>query len=206
MKKLLFVAALMTFFATLAFVGCEKEVMPNSSTEEALSRRGGRNNGGSVVVPSTSSQDSLFNACGMAHDSVNTGGIIYPTIQLPNLRSRHETRYSYSNSGVPYAYDLVIIEWDNPIALSGSRAPVLSLLVSPCPNQPCTYTNGLLCSQVICCIDGTNRTAIYVAPGTTSFYPNPALYTAYISIFDPNTGCTYVSQRFTYEPNKILPQ
>jgi hypothetical protein len=215
MKNFLLALGFFTALSTAILVACEKsELTPtvNQTSEPMMMARRGNGNGGgggnggttTPATTSTSAQDSILNACGMSRDSVNAGGFIYPTIQLTNLRSRHETRYSYSSSGTPYAYDIVIIEWDNPVVLPNGATPQYSLLVSPCPTQiSCGYTNGLLCTQVAYGIT-TNR--IIVTPGMVGFYPNPSTYTAFIGIFANPTQCNYVSQQFTFEPNRILPQ
>lgn len=197
MKKLLLWILLIGGISSIALVSCEKE--QDIAADKEARKGGNRNN---VGIPGIVSQDSLLTACGATRDSVNAGGFIFQTVQLNNLRSRHETRYSFSSTGQQYAYDIVIIEWDSTVVLPNNAVPAYSLLVSPCvTTTSCGYINGLQCAQVIYGVVGNK---IYVYPGMVGFYPNPVSYTAYIGIFATPTQCNYVSQRFTFEPPHIL--
>lgn len=197
MKKLLLDAALISIFAALVFVGCEKEVLTTSPTE-AVSKKGGRGNTSGSGTTATNN-DSLLNACGIV---LADTGQSYPTVQLTNLRYRKQTGYSFdpATGGYTYPYDILIIEFDNAV-IAGKTVNCYMLFADQCQSRVvCNRMNGLAVSQVTTC---TNTNRIILPIGTSWLNPNVASYTGYIYV-GTTDGCSALSQRFTFEPPRIL--
>jgi hypothetical protein len=178
-------------------VSCEKDT-PQTSVTQPLGKKGGRGNntGGSG---STIDRDSLLAACGIV---LADTGQSYPTVQLNNLRWRKQTGYSYDQStgGYTYPYDILIIEFDSA-SIPGKVANCYMLFADHCQTRVvCNRMNGLAVSQVTTC-NGTTR--IFLPIGVSWLNPYEPLYTGYIYV-GTEGGCIYLSQRFTFEPPRIL--
>lgn len=196
MKKLFFIATLSIGLLTIPFVGCEKETL--DSTPEASMRKGGRNNTGGSTTP-VSPSDSILNACGIV---LSDTGQSYPTVQLTNLRYRKQTGYSFdpATGGYTYPYDILIIEFDNAV-IAGKTVNCYMLFADQCQTRVvCSRMNGLAVSQVTTC---NNINRIILPIGTSWLNPNVAMYTGYIYV-GTTDGCSALSQRFTFEPPRIL--
>lgn len=195
MKKVFFIAILLTGLMSLTFVGCEKE--SSTPTAEATFKKGGRNNTGGSG--DTTNRDSLLNACNIV---LADTGQSYPTVQLTNLRWRKQTGYSYDQStgGYTYPYDILIIEFDAPV-IAGKTVNCYMLFADQCQSRVvCNRMNGLAVSQVTTC----NPTTRFFLPiGNTWLNPYVQTYTGYIYVGTVG-GCIYLSQRFTFEPPRIL--
>lgn len=200
MKKLLLLIGAICFVSIGTFIACDKADDPNSSlspTTQALSKKGGKNNTGGGG--STIDRDSLLTACGIV---LADTGQSYPTVQLTNLRWRKQTGYSYDQStgGYTYPYDILIIEFDAPV-IAGKVVNCYMLFADQCQTRVvCNRMNGLAVSQVTTC-NGTTR--IILPIGLSWLNPNTPSYTGYIYV-GTEGGCIYLSQRFTFEPPRIL--
>lgn len=197
MKKVFFIAVLFTGLMSLTFVGCEKDSTGPNQITEATFKKGGRNNTGGSG--DTTNRDSLLNACNIV---LADTGQSYPTVQLTNLRWRKQTGYSYDQAtgGYTYPYDILIIEFDNAV-IAGKTVNCYMLFADQCQTRVvCNRMNGLAVSQVTTC-NTTNR--IILPIGISWLNPNVPSYTGYIYVGTVG-GCIYLSQRFTFEPPRIL--
>lgn len=201
MKKFLLLIGILSFISIGTFIACDKADDPNSSlspSAQILSRKGGKSNTGGTTTP-TSPGDSLLNACGIV---LSDTGQSYPTVQLTNLRYRKQTGYSFdpATGGYTYPYDILIIEFDAAI-IAGKTVNCYMLFADQCQGRVvCNRMNGLAVSQVTTC-NNTNR--IILPIGTSWLNPNVQTYTGYIYVGTVD-GCSYLSQRFTFEPPRIL--
>lgn len=182
----------------ITVVACDKKedatIQPSSIF---LSKKGGKNNTGGSG--DTTNRDSLLNACGII---LADTGQSYPTVQLTNLRWRKQTGYSYDQAtgGYTYPYDILIIEFDNAV-IAGKVVNCYMLFADQCQTRNvCNRMNGLAVSQVTTC-NNTNR--IFLPIGTSWLNPYTPSYTGYIYV-GTEGGCIYLSQRFTFEPPRIL--
>lgn len=203
MKKFLSLIGILSFISIGTFIACDKADDPNSSlsTTEILARKGGNGNGkgGSTGGGSTTSNDSLLNACGIV---LADTGQSYPTVQLTNLRWRKQTGYSFdpATGGYTYPYDILIIEFDNAV-VAGKTVNCYMLFADQCQGRVvCNRMNGLEVSQVITC-SSVNRFIIPI--GISWLNPNVQTYTGYVYV-GTTDGCIRLSQRFTFEPPRIL--
>ena len=199
MKKLLLFVGILSFISIGTFIACDKADDPSSSVQssEMLSKKGGRNNTGGSG--STINRDSLLAACGIV---LADTGQSYPTVQLTNLRWRKQTGYSYDQStgGYTYPYDILIVEFDSAI-IPGKTVNCYMLFADQCQTRVvCNRMNGLAVSQVTTC---TNTNRIILPIGISWLNPNTPSYTGYIYV-GTEGGCIYLSQRFTFEPPRIL--
>lgn len=196
MKKIFAALVLIALSLTATFMACEKDVVTPSS--EPLARRGGRNNTGGSTTPVVNN-DSILNACGIV---LADTGQSYPTVQLTNIRWRKQTGYSFdpATGGYTYPYDILTIEFDNAI-IAGKTVSCYMLFADQCQGRVvCNKMNGLAVSQVTTC---TNTNRITLPIGTSWLNPYVASYTGYIYI-GTTDGCSALSQRFTFEPPRIL--
>lgn len=196
MKKVFGAILFLSIALTGTFIACEKsEVQP---TPTALSKKGGRNNTGGSTTP-VSPGDSILNACGIV---LSDTGQSYPSVQLANLRYRKQTAYSFdpATGGYTYPYEVLIIEFDNAV-IAGKTVNCYMLFADQCQTRVvCSRMNGLAVSQVTTC---TNTNRIILPIGTSWLNPNVASYTGYIYV-GTTDGCSALSQRFTFEPPRIL--
>lgn len=204
MKKLLLFVGILSFISIGTFIACDKADDPSSSVQssEALTRKGGNGKGpnsGGGTGGTVTNNDSLLNACGIV---LADTGQSYPTVQLTNLRWYKQTAYSFdpATGGYTYPYDVLIIDFDAPV-IAGKVVNCYMLFADQCQTRiVCNRMNGLAVSQVTTC---TNTNRIILPIGISWLNPNTPSYTGYIYV-GTEGGCIYLSQRFTFEPPRIL--
>lgn len=199
LKQLSILILVLASFFTVVLLSCEKETT-GPVVDNPLARKGGNgkgpNSGGSG---STIDRDSLLAACGIV---LADTGQSYPTVQLTNLRWRKQTGYSYdpATGGYTYPYDILIVEFDSVI-IPGKTVNCYMLFADNCDTRVvCNRMNGLAVSQVTTC-SSTNR--FFLPIGVSWLNPYTPSYTGYVYV-GTEGGCIYLSQRFTFEPPRVL--
>lgn len=204
MKKIIYLLSILGILIVIAINACEQSDIVQDNIEnnaKFVERRGGNGNGrgnngggGTTITP-----DSILNACGIV---LTDTGQWYPTVTINNLRSRHQTAYSYdpATGANTYPYDVLVIDFDS-VTIPGKTVNCYLLLADQCQSRiVCNKMNGLYMSQVTTC---NPTTRFWLPIGTTWLNPNVQSYTGYIFV-GTTDGCIFLSQSFSFEPPRIL--
>ena len=198
------IASVLSVAALLSSISCEKETIePNQP--QALARKGGGKGNGGNNSPTTGNStgnaylDSLYSACGMV---LTDSGLVYPTVQINNIVSTHNTSYSYDpvTGGYTHPYDNVIITFTAP-TIPGKTIQGYQLWADQCSQQTnCFWCNGVYQKQITTQV----ATTTFILPiGITMLNPSLPSYTGFIHVATTD-GCIYISQPFTFTPPRYL--